>query len=440
MPAESGNFFVVIEGLDGSGKTEIGRRLMQVLRQSEGERVKMTFEPHDPSCAGLFVRQVLMKKIATGMPQTLALAFAANRADHSDRVIEPFLSGGEKRMVICDRYYLSSLVYQSSGGLSMKAVMALSSAVRQPHLTIFLNASTETCYERMSNRPADKELFERNLEETRQKYLDAIEFLRSERGETIVEVQADGSIPEVLAEVLDVLGGEHGPDWLEVKRPVDVDSLPEMFSFGGEAQLKIEDVVAGIGGHWTAEEIEDAGHLRETLEELREVVIAEVGGMSFDEVGSLFVDYLMRLGYRVGSSLPWTDMDGFELEHDLPGGLKLRGAALLLGEEHRYELITRSVIEAGELAGFMLVFDPGTAEIVEYYEREMVQGVDGETALSPATRIVGRDDLARFALAVALARYYERYPSDEELREAVDDAVNDWGLGIYWERATSSSP
>ena len=51
------NLFIVIEGLDGSGKTEISRRLTQILEQNpryEG-KVKLTFEPHDPSCAGVYI-------------------------------------------------------------------------------------------------------------------------------------------------------------------------------------------------------------------------------------------------------------------------------------------------------------------------------------------------------------------------------------------------
>ena len=67
------SFFLVLEGLDGSGKSEVARRLADILRASFGERVKHTFEPHNPSAAGDFIRQVLAKQI-TVSSRTLALA------------------------------------------------------------------------------------------------------------------------------------------------------------------------------------------------------------------------------------------------------------------------------------------------------------------------------------------------------------------------------
>jgi len=135
-------FFLVIEGLDGSGKTEISRRLVEILESAhpQPDSVKLTFEPHDPSCAGLFIRQVLAKK-RNYDPRTLALAFAANRADHLARDIIPFLEKDTNHIVICDRYYLSSLVYQTTDEIPINEVMAFNSGAIQPNLIIFLNAS-----------------------------------------------------------------------------------------------------------------------------------------------------------------------------------------------------------------------------------------------------------------------------------------------------------
>lgn len=209
-------FFLVIEGLDGSGKTEMARRLTAALRSANenGERrVLLTYEPHDPSFGGEFIRQVLRKAIVVS-PRTLALAYAANRADHLDREVLPFLAGGEGRIAISDRYYLSSLVYQTTPDLSTDYVMGINAGSRPPDLTLFLDASAETCYQRISRNRPTRELFDERLAEMRHKYEHAIAYLRG-RGERLVALNADGTAEQVLTAVLATLR-DHAPAWLAI--------------------------------------------------------------------------------------------------------------------------------------------------------------------------------------------------------------------------------
>jgi dTMP kinase len=209
-------FFLVVEGLDGAGKTTLARALAAELSAARPDRVQLTFEPHDASCGGDFIRQVLAGQIRGVSPRTLALAFAANRADHLEREILPFLAGGPQRIIVGDRYYLSSLVYQSGPDLSMDEVMALNRTARQPDLTLFLDAGEATCSARLQLRGEERQLFERNFVETRQKYLEAIAYLRS-RGEAIAVVNADGSFAEVQA-AADATILAQGPVWLRPPR------------------------------------------------------------------------------------------------------------------------------------------------------------------------------------------------------------------------------
>jgi dTMP kinase len=207
-------FFLVIEGLDGSGKTETARRLTTALRAATPlgeERVRLTYEPHDPSFGGEFIRQVLRKEIAVS-PRLLALAYAANRADHLEREVLPFLAGGAGRVAISDRYYLSSLVYQTTPDLSTEYVMTLNAGSRPPDLTVFLDASAETCYQRISRNRPTRELFDERLAEMRHKYEAAIAYLR-QRGEQIVALNADGTAEQVMEAVLATLR-DHAPAWL----------------------------------------------------------------------------------------------------------------------------------------------------------------------------------------------------------------------------------
>jgi dTMP kinase len=186
--------FLVLEGLDGSGKSELSRRLRAQLSAIYGERVLLTYEPYDPCVAGDYLRQALRKEIVVSN-RTLALAYALNRADHLDRVIDPFLRGAGC-VVICDRYLLSSLVYQTRDGMSMDDVLLLNAGARNPDLTLFLDVTPETSRQRLQGRQV-KELFDDQLEEMRQQYHAAIRYLE-DRGETIRVIDANGTIDEVL--------------------------------------------------------------------------------------------------------------------------------------------------------------------------------------------------------------------------------------------------
>ena len=127
----------------------------------------------------MFIRQVLMKKIKNVPMRTLALAFAANRLDHYEREIKPFLEEGSEKILICDRYYLSSLVYQTDNEHSIDDIMKFNDKAGKPDLTFFLDASNAKCSERMKRRAQDKELFERNLDIIREKYFKSIEYLKN---------------------------------------------------------------------------------------------------------------------------------------------------------------------------------------------------------------------------------------------------------------------
>src|SRR3954464_11602121 len=107
--------FVVLEGIDGAGTTTQVARLAERLRKDGGQPVRVTREPSDGPIGSL-VRQVLTGRIVIPGGRapggaTMALLFAADRMDHVESDIEPFL--GQGGIVVSDRYDASSLAYQS---------------------------------------------------------------------------------------------------------------------------------------------------------------------------------------------------------------------------------------------------------------------------------------------------------------------------------------
>lgn len=194
------SLFIVIEGLDGSGKSTAGKILVELLEKKYPSKVKFTYEPNDESAGGKFIRDTLTKKITNFHPRQLALSFAANRLDHCSRVVVPMLekAGG---IVISDRYYLSSLVYQSAPDYSMSKVWKLNENALTPDLIFFLNVSDETCYQRMNKRNQPRELFENNLDQTRKKFLKGIRFLKKKKENWIVEIDGNGTPDETVAQM-----------------------------------------------------------------------------------------------------------------------------------------------------------------------------------------------------------------------------------------------
>ena len=115
MVSEHGKF-VVYEGIDGSGTTTQAARLASYLR-GRGVPVCETSEP-TRGPFGAVIRQALEGRLEVD-ERALAVAFAADRYDHlfsTDRGIVDRLKAGT--WVICDRYVLSSLVYQTANGMT----------------------------------------------------------------------------------------------------------------------------------------------------------------------------------------------------------------------------------------------------------------------------------------------------------------------------------
>jgi dTMP kinase len=198
--------FIVIEGLDGSGKSTAARELVNQLNADGDNRALFTFEPNDHCIGGLHIRQVLKKQIPDHQPSILPLAYAANRLDHCHRIVTPHLLGGEGRIVVSDRYYLSSLVYQSRPDFSFDKVMTINAFALKPDAIFFINVDTQVCYERMKIRNEPPELFEANLSESRRKYFEAIDYLRQTRQENIIEIDGSGTVTQVVTALKQEIG------------------------------------------------------------------------------------------------------------------------------------------------------------------------------------------------------------------------------------------
>ena len=136
--------FIVVEGPNGSGKSTYIKKLVAHF-ENEGKEVFSTKEISN-SKVGRFAYDIM------GEMNGLAYAclMASDRYEHLKTEIIPALKEG--KIVICDRYALSSLIYQQMDGVKPSFILDINSEIIRPDLTIVLTADADVLSERKIER------------------------------------------------------------------------------------------------------------------------------------------------------------------------------------------------------------------------------------------------------------------------------------------------
>jgi len=151
--------FITFEGGEGCGKSTHIERLAIRLRQ-DGYQVLVAREPGGTE-VGEQIRHILQYSRASAamMPETELLLFCASRAQLVREVIRPAIDDG--RVVICDRFFDSSTVYQGVGRkldrMAVAAINAFAIGACLPDLTLVIDLDPRLGLERARGR----ELFDR---------------------------------------------------------------------------------------------------------------------------------------------------------------------------------------------------------------------------------------------------------------------------------------
>ena len=136
-------YFITLEGPDGCGKTTQLEFLADYIR-STGREVLTTREPGGVAAAEK-IRQLLLDPKLKLAPRAETLLYLAARAEHIHEKIRPALNDG--KVVICDRFTDSTLVYQGFvRGQDMDMLHQLSTLATdglEPDLTLLLDGAPE---------------------------------------------------------------------------------------------------------------------------------------------------------------------------------------------------------------------------------------------------------------------------------------------------------
>ncbi len=155
--------FIVLEGIDGCGKTTQVNELTKWLPNSglmpKNSKLITTREPGG-SLLGKKLRGLILENNTNSKPSSLAelLLYSADRAEHLSKIISPALKNND--WVISDRFSDSTLAYQGYGRkINLDIIKNIESIVCQgeyPDLTFFLEISPEESISRRKNQIPDR--------------------------------------------------------------------------------------------------------------------------------------------------------------------------------------------------------------------------------------------------------------------------------------------
>lgn len=188
--------FIVIEGIDGTGKSTQARRLGEWFI-AQGREVVISREPTDQPWG-----RKLRESAATGRlsPEDELQYFLKDRRQHVEELIAPSLAAG--KVVILDRYYFSSMAYQGARGFDPAEIRRLNEEFAPvPDLLLILDLDVDSAYSRIGARGDSANEFEKreSLERCREIFL-------SLKDEPFVRViDSHGDINEVSACILNTV-------------------------------------------------------------------------------------------------------------------------------------------------------------------------------------------------------------------------------------------
>src|SRR5262249_1674101 len=137
---------IVLEGIDGSGKTTLQRGIARTLR-AQGFEVVETKEPTDGPI-GRQIRALAQRGRSAVSPEDEFQLFHHDRKEHVQSVVRPALEAG--RIVVQDRTFFSTIVYQGDRGLDRSELLERSRTIApDPDVLLVIDVPAETAIERI---------------------------------------------------------------------------------------------------------------------------------------------------------------------------------------------------------------------------------------------------------------------------------------------------
>ncbi len=187
----SRGFLIVIEGIDGAGKTSVSREVVLRL-EGLGYKALYTYEPYTE-----FITELLDKYWDEIDPKMQTLLMAADRYYHINKVVLPYMMSGY--VVVSDRYYYSSIAYQGAQGVDPNWILEVNRFVVRPDIAIYIDVEPDVGLRRKSSSETRVKSVEANIDligRARRIYLDLVS-----RGDLVL-VNGMSDLRHVVDEVM----------------------------------------------------------------------------------------------------------------------------------------------------------------------------------------------------------------------------------------------
>jgi dTMP kinase len=193
-------YFITLEGGEGAGKSTQVAALAEALRNF-GHEVIATREPGGAPGADVLRGLLLSGEVAWSSQAETLLHFAA-RAEHIAHTIRPALARGA--IVLCDRYYDSTMVYQGHALGGDRAQIAELSRMMDlvPDLTLVLDVSVQTTATRLASRGLAADRYERLGTEFFARIRDGFDMVVADNPDRCVRISGEADQASVQAALL----------------------------------------------------------------------------------------------------------------------------------------------------------------------------------------------------------------------------------------------
>lgn len=197
---------IVLEGVEGSGKTTQVAAIANWLRSHQSRKVITTREPGGTSL-GKHLRQLLLQEEGIQLySRTELCLYAADRIQHLEEIIKPALEQG--MIILCDRFTASTIAYQGYGrGLDQDLVAQfndLATQGLQPYLTLWLSLDVRVGLQRVKLRGESDRLEKADLA-FHQRVQQGYQELAAQNPETFMAVDANQPPELVTQEIQRIL-------------------------------------------------------------------------------------------------------------------------------------------------------------------------------------------------------------------------------------------